>query len=448
MPRTSGKRKLKMSILEVSKIKLAVIGLGYVGLPLALGFSKKGIATIAFDTNVERVKQLNLGFDSNLEFGEECFDKNCNIEFVDSPERLASEDVDIFIITVPTPVDEFNKPDLASLKAASVTVGRVLKAGGIVVYESTVFPGCTEEVCVPILEKNSGLSFNESFFVGYSPERINPGDSSKSLSDIVKVVAGSTMGVQEYLADLYRLVVTAGICTAPTIRVAEAAKVIENIQRDINIALVNELAMLFSILEIDIKAVLEVASTKWNFVPFKPGLVGGHCIGVDPYYLTYKAEQVGFRSNVILAGRSVNQSMPAFIVERLKAMINGVGKNFIGASGLILGLTFKANVPDFRNSLVFDLISRLYDEGVGVKCADPYSTFLCGKYSKRLDLVSLKTSIRDLDFIVIAVGHQEYKSLSVDKIREFLSADGVIFDITGEFCELGRLQEDFRYFTL
>ena len=341
---------------DLTNIKLAIIGLGYVGLPLAVEFSKKR-KVVGFDTNPERIEQLKIGVDHTLETQpEELLDAKC-LSFTTSPEEMRA--CNCFIITVPTPIDMHKKPDLGPLIKASATVGKLLKLGDIVIYESTVYPGCTEEDCVPVLEKFSGLKFNQDFYCGYSPERINPGDKAHRLTNIQKVTSGSTPDVAEVVDKLYRQIITAGTHKASSIKVAEAAKVIENTQRDVNIALVNELALIFNKMGIDTEAVLQAAGSKWNFLQFRPGLVGGHCIGVDPYYLTHKAESIGYRPEIILAGRRLNDNMGIYVVTQLvKAMVHRC-LQVNGARVLIMGLTFKENCPDLRNTRVVDIIEEL-----------------------------------------------------------------------------------------
>jgi len=350
--------------------KLAIIGLGYVGLPLAVEFGKK-YTTIGFDINKNRIDELKKGYDRTLEVNTGGLKEAKKLSFTASIEKLT--EATIYIVTVPTPVDLYKKPDLKPILAASKTVGKVLKKGDIVVYESTVYPGCTQEDCVPILEKESGLKFNQDFFCGYSPERINPGDKEHTISKIKKVVSGSTPKIAQELNTLYGSIITAGTHLASSIKVAEASKVIENAQRALNIAFVNELALIFDKMDIDTLEVLEAAGTKWNFLPFKPGLVGGHCIGVDPYYLTYKAESLGYHPEVILAGRRINDTMGIFVAAKVVKLMIQRSSSVKGARILVLGITFKENCPDIRNSRVIDVIREFQDFGADVEVYDPWA---------------------------------------------------------------------------
>jgi UDP-N-acetyl-D-galactosamine dehydrogenase len=359
-------------------IKIAVIGLGYVGLPLARLFATK-YPVVGFDINPKRIEELNNGKDATLEVSDELLNavlkkqNNTDIGLYNSRDILDIQDANYFIITVPTPVDKNNRPDLTPLYKASETVGKVLKKGDIVIYESTVYPGATEEECIPVLEKVSGLKFNEDFFAGYSPERINPGDKEHTVEKILKVTSGSTPEIGQQVDALYKSVITAGTHLAPSIKVAEAAKVIENSQRDINIAFVNELAKIFNLMDIDTHAVLEAAGTKWNFLPFKPGLVGGHCIGVDPYYLAQKAQELGYHPEIILAGRRLNDSMGEYVASQVVKLMIKKGIQVNGANVLMLGITFKENCPDVRNTKIVDVIAALKDYGVKVTIYDPWA---------------------------------------------------------------------------
>ncbi|HTO14254.1 MAG TPA: nucleotide sugar dehydrogenase [Edaphocola sp.] len=421
--------------------KIAVIGLGYVGLPLARLFGTK-YPTVGFDINKKRIEELNKGIDNTLEIETDLLQSvlvNQNpITSKDSIGLLCSanlEDIseaNIFIVTVPTPVDKNNRPDLTPLYKASETVAKVLKKGDIVIYESTVYPGVTEEECVPVLEKISGLKFNEDFFAGYSPERINPGDKLHTVEKILKITSGSTPEIGKVVDDLYNSIIIAGTHLAPTIKVAEAAKVIENSQRDINIAFVNELAKIFNILEIDTKAVLEAAGTKWNFLPFKPGLVGGHCIGVDPYYLAQKAQEHGYHPEIILAGRRLNDSMGQYVASQVvKAMIKK-GINLNGARVLNLGITFKENCPDVRNTKAVDVIHSLEDYSLDVTVYDPWANpeEVMHEYKvKSLNaLESLSQADQRFDAIVLSVAHNEFLTLD---FNNFKKEQSVVFDVKG-----------------
>jgi len=405
--------------------RIGIIGLGYVGLPLAVEFGKH-YPTLGFDINKERIAELMRGEDSTLETtGEELRAAN---HLTYSTDREALKACNTFIVTVPTPVGKNNRPVLTPLKGASDTVGTALKKGDVVVYESTVYPGCTEEYCVPILEQKSGLKFNKDFFCGYSPERINPGDKEHRLPTIKKVTSGSTADIADYVDALYGSIITAGTHKASSIKVAEAAKVIENTQRDINIALVNELALIFHRLGIDTEEVLKAAGTKWNFLKFKPGLVGGHCIGVDPYYLTYKAEEVGYRPEIILAGRRLNDSMAEYVAGRvIKLMI----KRHIQPSGarvLMLGLTFKENCPDVRNTKVADIVKELASFGCNVDVHDPWVNPHDARHEYGISPVAAPNR-STYDAIVVAVAHRQFVELGAKGIRAFANPNAVIFDI-------------------
>ncbi len=392
--------------------KLSVIGLGYVGLPLAVAFSEKYKVT-GFDINQKRVDELNKGIDSTLEVSEDELKSaltNNQLQITSNLEDI--KDSNVYIITVPTPIDSHKNPDLTPLKKASEAVGKVLKKGDIVIYESTVYPGCTEEVCVPILEKVSGLKFNEDFFVGYSPERINPGDKEHTVKKILKVTSGSTPEAAKEIDELYASIIEAGTHLAPSIKVAEAAKVIENTQRDINIAFVNELALIFDKLNIDTKDVLEAAGTKWNFLKFTPGLVGGHCIGVDPYYLTYKAKEIGYHPEIILAGRRLNDNMGIFVANKVIKLMIQKGHTIKGSKVLVLGITFKENCPDIRNSRVIDVIRELEEFGVNVDVYDPWADRDEVKREYNIELIENgKLKMENYDGIVLAVAHKEFKDL-------------------------------------
>ncbi|WP_034920688.1 nucleotide sugar dehydrogenase [Gillisia sp. CAL575] len=413
-------------------IKIAIIGLGYVGLPLARLFATK-FSVIGFDINKPRVAELMSGIDSTLEVEKELLQSS----LVDNPSGEVGlycstdlkdiKDCNYYIITVPTPVDKNNRPDLTPLYKSSETVGKVLKIGDIVIYESTVYPGVTEDECVPVLEKVSGLKFNQDFFAGYSPERINPGDKEHTVDKILKVTAGSTPEIGKKVDDLYKAVITAGTHLAPTIKVAEAAKVIENSQRDINIAFVNELAKIFNMLDIDTNDVLEAAGTKWNFLPFKPGLVGGHCIGVDPYYLAQKAQEVGYHPEIILAGRRMNDSMGQYVASEVVKLMLQHDIKVKGANVLILGITFKENCPDVRNTKVVDVIKNLKEYGVNITIYDPLANPSEVKHEYGLE------TTRDLpkqkfDSIVLAVAHKEFLDLEFNELK---SQKSVVYDVKG-----------------
>ncbi len=420
--------------MNLENKKLAIIGLGYVGLPLAVEFGKK-FDTVGFDINEERIKELKEGYDRTLEVDSENLKSAKKLSFTTNIDDI--KDANIYIVTVPTPIDSFKRPDLTPLIKASETVGKVLKKGDIVIYESTVYPGATEEDCVPVLEKFSGLKFNKDFFCGYSPERINPGDKEHTVTKIKKVTSGSTPEIAKVVDELYKSIIEAGTHLAPSIKVAEAAKVIENSQRDINIAFVNELAMIFNKMGIDTNAVLEAAGTKWNFLPFKPGLVGGHCIGVDPYYLTHKAQQLGYNPEIILAGRRLNDNMGIFVANQVVKLMIKKGKRIEGAKILVLGITFKENCPDIRNSRVIDVINELKDFGCNVDVYDPWADKEEVKHEYGIDLLTKEDEV-DLskyDALVVAVAHDEFKKMDIKK-----SDNQVVYDIKGILKEAdGRL---------
>jgi len=411
--------------MKISNPKIAIIGLGYVGLPLAVEFGKKYI-TIGFDINTERILELESGNDKTLEVSREDLLSSELLSFTNKPDILSQ--FNVFIVTVPTPIDKNKRPDLTPLFKASETIGKVLKKGDVVIYESTVYPGATEEDCVPVLEIFSDLKFNEDFYCGYSPERINPGDKLHTVSTIKKVTAGSTPEIADFVDELYASVIVAGTHKASSIKVAEAAKVIENSQRDINIAFVNELSVIFGRLGIDTHEVLEAAGTKWNFLPFKPGLVGGHCIGVDPYYLTQKAQEVGYNPEIILAGRRLNDRMSAYIASMvIKEMIRK--KHRISDSKvLVLGVTFKENCPDIRNSKVINLIQEFMDFGCAVDIYDPWADKKEVKDKYGLTMLS-KINGDKYDAIVLAVAHDDFKDLDYPAFRN--GSNAVIYDIKG-----------------
>jgi len=407
--------------------KIAVIGLGYVGLPLAVAFGEKR-AVVGFDINQTRIDELNAGKDVTREVSADELAAASGLSFSTSADDLAQ--CEVFIVTVPTPIDEFKRPDLTPLIKASETVGKVLKPGDIVVYESTVYPGATEEVCVPVLERVSGLRFNQDFDAGYSPERINPGDKEHRVTTIMKVTSGSTPAVADEVDAMYADIITAGTHKASSIKVAEAAKVIENTQRDLNIALMNELSMIFGRLGIDTHEVLAAAGTKWNFLPFKPGLVGGHCIGVDPYYLTHKAQAIGYHPEIILAGRRVNDGMgPYAAAELVKRMIKA-GHTVANARVLVMGFTFKENCPDLRNTRVIDMVRELQEFGCQVDVTDGWASNAEAEHEYGVSLLeSPKAGLYDA--VILAVPHSEYADLSAGDLRAYLKDGGVLFDLKG-----------------
>jgi UDP-N-acetyl-D-glucosamine/UDP-N-acetyl-D-galactosamine dehydrogenase len=423
--------------------KMSVIGLGYVGLPVAVAFGQKG-KVIGFDINHNRLHGLKNGADTTGEVSPEEL-ATADILYTDCIEDLRQ--ADFHIIAVPTPVNEAKHPDLSMLMKASETVGKALKQGAIVVYESTVYPGATEEECVPILEGVSGLICGVDFKVGYSPERINPGDKEHTFTKILKIVSGQDQESLDIIASVYESVVIAGIYRASSIKVAEAAKVIENTQRDLNIAFVNELAMIFDMMGIDTNEVLAAAGTKWNFLPFKPGLVGGHCIGVDPYYLTYKAEKMGYSSQVILSGRKINDEMGRFVAQRaIKEMIRA-GHQILGSTVTVLGLTFKENCPDLRNSKVIDIINELRDFGVEIQVHDDYANLAEAQRFYGISLVPFD-KLEPADSIIIALAHQQYVNLSVEEYKKLLTPNGVLIDVKGIQNRTQMNEENIRYWQL
>ena len=407
--------------------KLAVIGLGYVGLPIALAFARK-ISVIGFDISAERVEKMKNGIDPSNELSAPDFE-NCDIEFTNSPEIL--REAKFHIVAVPTPIDEHKQPDLTPLISASKTIGSILKKGDYVIYESTVYPGCTEEDCIPILEKESGLKFKEDFKVGYSPERINPGDTQHTLSNVIKIVSGCDDESLREITKTYGLVVDAGLHEAPTIKVAEAAKCIENTQRDVNIALINELSIIFDKMGINTYDVLEAAGSKWNFLKFSPGLVGGHCIGVDPYYLTYKSEGYGYHPKVINSGRYVNDSMGFYIAKKTVKSIIATGKHIQDAKVLVMGATFKEDVSDIRNSKVADIINELKSYSVQVDVTDPFASSEELQHEYGFELIDQPG--KEYDAVIVAVNHQEYVNCDEAYFKSILSDKGVLVDIKGIF---------------
>ncbi len=422
--------KMYQVLLNKDK-KIGVIGLGYVGLPLAVEFGKK-YSTVGFDINQERIDELNRGIDSTLEVEDKLLQSVLTMENGNglsvSTNKSSIEDCNIYIVTVPTPTDKNNRPVLTPLYKASESVGSVLKKGDIVVYESTVYPGVTEDECVPVLEKVSGLKFNEDFFCGYSPERINPGDKKHTVTKILKVTSGSTPEVAEIVDQLYKSVITAGTYKASCIKVAEAAKVIENSQRDINIAFVNELAKIFNILNIDTLEVLEAAGTKWNFLPFRPGLVGGHCIGVDPYYLAQKAQEAGYHPEIILAGRRLNDSMGSYVASEVVKLMIGKDITVKGGKALLLGITFKENCPDIRNTRAIDIYQELQSYGMSVEVYDPWANKDEVQHEYGIDILTKTSELNEEGYsaIVLAVAHKAFADFNLDKVK---ALNSVVYDV-------------------
>lgn len=407
------------------KIKIGIIGLGYVGLPLAIEFGKK-VITVGFDINENRIHELSLGNDSTLECTKQELSEANNLTYSSSIKDL--QECDVYIVTVPTPINEHKQPDLSPLIKASETIGKVITKNNIVIYESTVYPGATEEVCIPVIERISKLKYNIDFYAGYSPERINPGDKEHRVTSILKVTSGSTPEVSNIVDDIYKLIITAGTHKASSIKVAEAAKVIENTQRDVNIALINELSIIFNKLDIDTLEVLEAAGTKWNFLPFRPGLVGGHCIGVDPYYLTHKAQCVGYHPEMILAGRRLNDGMGKHVVSQLVKTMIKKRIQIENAHVLIMGLTFKENCPDLRNTKVIDIISELGEFNMKVDVIDPWCSPAEAKKEYNIDLLN-SVEKNQYDAIILAVSHDNFKLLGKDKIKSFGKDTHVLYDL-------------------
>ena len=412
-------------MLQLSELKIAIIGLGYVGLPLAVEFGKK-VPVMGFDIHQKRIDELQSGQDHTLEVSPKELKQATHLSYTTNLQQLA--DCNFFIVTVPTPIDEFKQPDLTPLIKASQSIGQVLSAGDIVVYESTVYPGATEEACIPVLEKVSGLTFNQDFYAGYSPERINPGDKLHRVTNILKITSGSTPEVADYVDQVYNLVIEAGTHKAASIKVAEAAKVIENTQRDVNIALINELALIFNKMGIDTEAVLEAAGTKWNFLPFRPGLVGGHCIGVDPYYLTHKAQAIGYNPEIILAGRRLNDGMGAYVVTQLvKAML----KKRIqveDAKVLILGLSSKENCPDIRNTRIIDIVNELKEYHTQIDVYDPWVDAAEAEHEYGISPISNLENGK-YDAVILAVAHHQFKDMGVQAIRALGKSEHVLYDL-------------------
>ena len=413
--------------MNVEELKLCIVGLGYVGLPLAVEFGKKR-KTLGFDINQKRIEQLNKNIDCTLENSKEDLCASTMLRFSSSCVDL--KDCNCYIITVPTPIDEYNQPDLEPLKKACNFIGKYLEKGNLIIFESTVFPGCTEEVCVPILEEKSSLKFNEEFFCGYSPERINPGDKHHKLKDIKKVTSGSNKITADLVDQLYKQIIPAGTHKAESIKVAEAAKIIENTQRDINIALMNELSMLFNRMGIDTESVLKAAETKWNFNSYTPGLVGGHCISVDPYYLTYKARQIGFKTEMIIAGRKINDSVPQYIASQLLKKLKE--KNIsLNSKILIMGVTFKENCPDIRNSKVrnlIDSINSLEESSFEISIYDPWLSKSDFDYFRDTEII-VNPKINYYDILIIAVKHKEFKNMGAEKLKSLVKKNSIIYDL-------------------
>jgi len=413
-------------VFNIDNCKIGIIGLGYVGLPLAIEFGKQ-LPTIGFDIKGERVAELKAGRDSTLEVEPEELAQATHISYTDTIEELA--ECDVYIVTVPTPIDSFKRPDLTPLEKASEALGKIVNKGDVVIYESTVYPGATEEVCIPLIEAVSGLTYNKDFFAGYSPERINPGDKEHRVTNILKVTSGSTPEVADFVDNLYRRVIIAGTHKASSIRVAEAAKVIENTQRDVNIALVNELALIFNRLGIDTEEVLEAAGTKWNFLPFRPGLVGGHCIGVDPYYLTHKAQEIGYHPDMILAGRRINDGMGAYVAECTVKLLTRRRIHVAGAKILVLGLTFKEDCPDLRNTRVIDIIDEFKNYHAEIDVYDPWVDPDEARQEYGLTIIQDQPPAAHYDAIILAVGHRQFREMGVDKIRALGKEKSVLFDV-------------------
>ena len=412
-------------MFQLEQLKIAIMGLGYVGLPLAVEFGKK-VQTMGFDINLQRIQELNNFQDHTLEVSAEELAQVENLSYCSHIEQL--KQCNFFIVTVPTPIDNFKQPDLTPLIKASQSIAQILKKGDVVVYESTVYPGATEEVCIPVLEQYSGLVFNQDFFVGYSPERINPGDKQRKVTNILKITSGSTDEVADYIDTVYQLIIEAGTYKAPSIKVAEAAKVIENTQRDVNIALINELALIFNKMNIDTEEVLEAAGTKWNFLPFRPGLVGGHCIGVDPYYLTHKAQSLGLHPEIILAARRLNDRMGEYVATQLIKEMVKQRIQVVGARILILGLSFKENCPDIRNTKIVDMVKALKEYDLDLDIYDPWVSPQEVEHEYGFaPLLTLEQ--HQYDAIVIAVAHDQFKQMSVNDFEKLGKAQHVLYDL-------------------
>jgi len=412
-------------MLSQDNVKIGMIGLGYVGLPLAVEFGKT-MPTIGLDINSARIAELKSGKDSSLEVEPEILVTATQLSYTDNPADLA--DCNVYVVTVPTPIDNYKRPDLTPLEGASHTVGKLLNKGDVIIFESTVYPGATEEVCVPIIEQESGFKYNKDFYVGYSPERINPGDKEHRVINILKVTSGSTPECATFVDALYKRVITAGTYLASSIRVAEAAKVIENTQRDVNIALINELALIFNRLGIDTEEVLLAAGTKWNFLPFRPGLVGGHCIGVDPYYLTHKAQEIGYQPEMILAGRRLNDGMGAYVTQQVVKLMTQKRIAVVDAKILIMGLTFKEDCPDLRNTRVIDIIAEFKDYQCQIDVYDPWVS--SAEAAHEYNITAIQTPENGhYDAIIMAVGHQQFKAMGLDGVKALGKENSVIFDV-------------------
>jgi len=412
-------------MLQLSNARIAIVGLGYVGLPLAVEFGKH-FPTLGFDINAERIRELSSGWDRTLEVDRDELAAAPLLRYASDPAEL--KDCTTYIVTVPTPIDEYKRPDLTPLLRASELLGTVVTQGDVVIYESTVYPGCTEEDCIPIIERVSGLRFNTDFFAGYSPERINPGDKQHRVTGIVKVTSGSTPEAAAYVDALYRTIIAAGTHRASSIKVAEAAKVIENTQRDVNIALINELALIFNRLGIDTLEVLEAAGSKWNFLPFRPGLVGGHCIGVDPYYLTHKAQEIGYHPEVILAGRRINDTMGLYVTDTVVKLMTRKRIHVVDADILVMGLAFKENCPDIRNTRVIDIVREFQSYNAHVDVYDPWVD--PAEAAHEYGVTTLKElPSKQYDAVIIAVAHREFVDMGVAGIRRMLKPSAVLFDI-------------------
>lgn len=411
--------------ISLDNVKIGIIGLGYVGLPLAVEFGKK-FPTLGFDINASRIAELDAGTDSTLECSSEELTEAEKLQYSCQLNDLA--DCNVYIVTVPTPIDEHKQPDLTPLIKASEALGSIVKQGDVIIYESTVYPGATEEACLPVVERVSGLKFNVDFFAGYSPERINPGDKEHRVTNILKVTSGSNAEIAEFVDGLYKTIITAGTHKASSIKVAEAAKVIENTQRDVNIALINELSIIFNKLDIDTLEVLEAAGTKWNFLPFRPGLVGGHCIGVDPYYLTHKAQTVGYHPEMILAGRRLNDGMGNYVVSQLVKQMLKKRIHVDGANVLVMGLTFKENCPDLRNTKVVDIVSELKEYNINVDIVDPWCSTEQAQHEYGLSITT-EPKQGHYDAVILAVGHEQFKVMGAEKIHQLCKAEHVLYDL-------------------
>lgn len=412
-------------MFQLEQLNIAIVGLGYVGLPLAVEFGKQK-PTLGFDIHQQRIAELLIGHDHTLETSAEELKQAVNLSYTHDSAALKKSN--FFIVTVPTPIDDFKQPDLTPLIKSSETIGEVLKKGDIVVYESTVYPGATEEVCIPVLEKISGLTFNQDFFVGYSPERINPGDKQRRVTNILKITSGSTPEVADYIDQVYQLIIEAGTYKAPSIKVAEAAKVIENTQRDVNIALINELALIFNKLDIDTEEVLKAAGTKWNFLPFRPGLVGGHCIGVDPYYLTHKAQSIGLHPEIILAARRLNDRMGEYVATQLIKEMVKQRIQVVGSKILIMGLSFKENCPDIRNTKIVDMVKALKEYDLDLDVYDPWVDPQEVEHEYGLAPVE-NLQADNYDAIVIAVAHDQFKRMTIDQFKQLGKEKHVLYDL-------------------